>query len=71
MNYPLNETYATLIPALLMGNVVLMKVPTVGKKILYAFLVCHGAFNGGSHSEYFCYASRSSYAGGLVHLLVS
>jgi len=30
MNYPLNETYATLIPALLMGNVVLMKVPTVG-----------------------------------------
>jgi len=31
MNYPLNETYATLIPALLMGNVVLMKIPTVGK----------------------------------------
>jgi len=30
MNYPLNETYATLIPALLMGNVVVMKVPTVG-----------------------------------------
>lgn len=30
MNYPLNETYATLIPALLMGNVVLMKIPTVG-----------------------------------------
>mmetsp|Transcript_24666 Transcript_24666/g.68102 ORF Transcript_24666/g.68102 Transcript_24666/m.68102 type:complete len:586 (+) Transcript_24666:105-1862(+) len=30
MNYPLNETYATLIPALLMGNVVIMKVPTVG-----------------------------------------
>ena len=29
-NYPLNETYAALIPALLMGNVVLMKVPTVG-----------------------------------------
>jgi len=29
-NYPLNETYATLIPALLMGNVVLMKIPTVG-----------------------------------------
>jgi acyl-CoA reductase-like NAD-dependent aldehyde dehydrogenase len=29
-NYPLNETYATLIPALLMGNVVIMKVPTVG-----------------------------------------
>lgn len=30
MNYPLNETYATLIPALLMGNVCIMKVPTVG-----------------------------------------
>ena len=29
-NYPLNETYATLIPALLMGNIVVMKVPTVG-----------------------------------------
>jgi glyceraldehyde-3-phosphate dehydrogenase (NADP+) len=30
MNYPLNETYATLIPALLMGNVVVMKIPTIG-----------------------------------------
>ena len=29
-NYPLNETYATLIPALLMGNIVIMKVPTIG-----------------------------------------
>jgi glyceraldehyde-3-phosphate dehydrogenase (NADP+) len=29
-NYPLNETYATLIPALLMGNVVILKLPTVG-----------------------------------------
>jgi len=29
-NYPLNETYATLIPALLMGNIVILKVPTVG-----------------------------------------
>lgn len=29
-NYPLNETYATLIPALLMGNVAIMKIPTVG-----------------------------------------
>ena len=29
-NYPLNETYATLIPALLMGNVVVMKIPTIG-----------------------------------------
>eukprot|EP00584_Thalassiosira_punctigera_P020506 CAMPEP_0172560532 /NCGR_PEP_ID=MMETSP1067-20121228/89145_1 /TAXON_ID=265564 ORGANISM="Thalassiosira punctigera, Strain Tpunct2005C2" /NCGR_SAMPLE_ID=MMETSP1067 /ASSEMBLY_ACC=CAM_ASM_000444 /LENGTH=452 /DNA_ID=CAMNT_0013350347 /DNA_START=42 /DNA_END=1400 /DNA_ORIENTATION=+ len=29
-NYPLNETYATLIPALLMGNVAILKLPTVG-----------------------------------------
>lgn len=29
-NYPFNETYATLIPALLMGNVVILKLPTVG-----------------------------------------
>jgi len=29
-NYPFNETYTTLIPALLMGNVVVMKIPTVG-----------------------------------------
>lgn len=26
-NYPLNETYCTLIPALLMGNTVILKVP--------------------------------------------
>lgn len=30
MNYPFNETYAMLIPALLMGNTVVMKVPRVG-----------------------------------------
>lgn len=29
-NYPLNETYATIIPALLMGNIVILKIPTVG-----------------------------------------
>lgn len=29
-NYPFNETYTTLIPALLMGNVVVMKIPGVG-----------------------------------------
>ena len=29
-NYPLNETYATLIPALLMGNVAILKIPTTG-----------------------------------------
>lgn len=29
-NYPFNETYTTLLPALLMGNAVVMKVPSVG-----------------------------------------
>lgn len=29
-NYPFNETYTTLIPALLMGNTVVMKLPTLG-----------------------------------------
>ena len=29
-NYPFNETYTTLIPALLMGNTVVMKLPRVG-----------------------------------------
>jgi glyceraldehyde-3-phosphate dehydrogenase (NADP+) len=29
-NYPLNETYATLIPALLMGNIVILKIPQTG-----------------------------------------
>jgi glyceraldehyde-3-phosphate dehydrogenase (NADP+) len=29
-NYPLNEMYAMLIPALLMGNTVVMKLPNIG-----------------------------------------
>mmetsp|Transcript_7842 Transcript_7842/g.9004 ORF Transcript_7842/g.9004 Transcript_7842/m.9004 type:complete len:582 (-) Transcript_7842:215-1960(-) len=29
-NYPLNETYATIIPALLMGNIVILKIPQIG-----------------------------------------
>jgi glyceraldehyde-3-phosphate dehydrogenase (NADP+) len=29
-NYPFNETYAALIPALLAGNVVIMKIPSIG-----------------------------------------
>ncbi len=29
-NYPLNETYATMIPALLMGNILILKIPQVG-----------------------------------------
>jgi glyceraldehyde-3-phosphate dehydrogenase (NADP+) len=33
-NYPFNETYTTLIPAILMGNAVIMKLPRVG-------VLCH------------------------------
>jgi len=50
-NYPLNETYATLIPALLMGNVVIMKIPTVGGLVhsltmdAFARTLPHGAIN--------------------------
>lgn len=29
-NYPLNECYAVIIPALLMGNVIILKIPTTG-----------------------------------------
>ena len=29
-NYPLNEMYAMMIPALLMGNVIVLKLPAVG-----------------------------------------
>ena len=29
-NYPFNETYCSLIPAILMGNSVVMKLPNVG-----------------------------------------
>jgi len=30
MNYPFNETYATMIPGILMGNTVVMKIPNTG-----------------------------------------
>lgn len=33
-NYPLNETFATLIPALIMGNTVIVKTPRLGKMLL-------------------------------------
>src|SRR5262249_19608263 len=40
-NYPLNETFATLIPAMIMGNTVVFKPPTFGvllfKPLLEAF----------------------------------
>ena len=29
-NYPINETYASLIPALLMGNIIIVKIPMLG-----------------------------------------
>lgn len=29
-NYPFNETYTTLIPAIIMGNTAVMKIPNVG-----------------------------------------
>jgi glyceraldehyde-3-phosphate dehydrogenase (NADP+) len=37
-NYPLNETFSTLIPALIMGNPVIVKTPRIGK-LLYAPLL--------------------------------
>jgi glyceraldehyde-3-phosphate dehydrogenase (NADP+) len=37
-NYPLNETFATLIPALIMGNTVLFKPPSVGVLLHYPLL---------------------------------
>ena len=37
-NYPLNETFTTLIPALLMGNTVILKPPKHGA-LLYAPLL--------------------------------
>ena len=37
-NYPLNETYTTLIPALLMGNVILFKPPKFGTLLHYPML---------------------------------
>ncbi len=43
-NYPLNETFTTLIPALLMGNTVIFKPPTLGvllhRPLLCAFQAC-------------------------------
>ena len=50
-NYPLNETFATLIPALIMGNAVIMKPPKKGvllyRPLLSAFRDCfpNGAIN--------------------------
>jgi acyl-CoA reductase-like NAD-dependent aldehyde dehydrogenase len=37
-NYPLNETFATLIPALIMGNTVVFKPPRIGALLFYPLL---------------------------------
>ena len=42
-NYPLNETYTTLIPALLMGNVILFKPPKFGTLLHYPMLEAFGS----------------------------
>jgi len=39
-NYPLNETFATLIPALIMGNTVVMKTPKLGRLLIFPLLDC-------------------------------
>lgn len=50
-NYPLNESFTTIIPALIMGNVVIFKPPKKGvllhKKIIELFVKCFpkGVFN--------------------------
>jgi glyceraldehyde-3-phosphate dehydrogenase (NADP+) len=41
-NYPINESYAAMIPALLTGNIILMKIPAVGG---LAHLLTMEAFN--------------------------
>ena len=39
-NYPLNETFTTLIPALIMGNTVIFKPPKLGVLLLSPLLTC-------------------------------
>ena len=39
-NYPLNETFATLIPALIMGNTVIMKTPKLGRLLFAPLMEC-------------------------------
>ena len=44
-NFPLNETLATLIPALLMGNTAIVKLPRIGRLLFFPLLDCfQGAF---------------------------
>ena len=42
-NYPLNETFATLIPALLMGNTVVFKPPQYGTLLFSPLLEAYTA----------------------------
>jgi len=44
-NFPLHETLATLIPALLMGNTAVVKLPRIGRLLFFPLLDCfHKAF---------------------------
>lgn len=44
-NFPLNETLATLIPALLMGNTAVVKLPRIGRLLFFPLMDCfHRAF---------------------------
>ncbi len=44
-NFPLNETLATLIPALLMGNTAIVKLPRIGRLLFFPLMDCfHKAF---------------------------
>jgi len=44
-NFPLNETMATLIPALLMGNTAVVKLPRIGRLLFFPLMDClHAAF---------------------------
>jgi glyceraldehyde-3-phosphate dehydrogenase (NADP+) len=52
-NYPLNETFATLIPALIMGNTVVFKPPKFGLLLFYPLLE----------------AFRSSFPKGVINLV--
>ncbi|WP_076859322.1 NADP-dependent glyceraldehyde-3-phosphate dehydrogenase, partial [Bradyrhizobium mercantei] len=42
-NYPLNETFATLIPALIMGNTILLKPPRFGVLLFHPLLEAFGS----------------------------
>ncbi|MGE4263761.1 MAG: aldehyde dehydrogenase family protein [Desulfovibrio sp.] len=44
-NFPLNETLATLVPALLMGNTAVVKLPRIGRLLFFPLMDCfHRAF---------------------------